>query len=120
MSPATLCSRRRPRPLNPLLPLPRCCSRPSGGALTGSGVFARRKLSKPFPWLTRIDVGMHTGGLNDAERSADWPKGKPKFFLNEIEIVPTYYIAKQFRHQVTHDRLPRPSFSLRSFSRAET
>ena len=68
---------------------------------------ARRKLSKPFPWLTRIDVGMHTGGLNDAERSADWPKGKPKFFLNEIEIVPTYYIAKQFRHQVsTHARLP--------------
>ena len=86
----------------------------------GSGVSARRKLSKPFPWLTRIDVGMHTGGLNDAERSADWPKGKPKFFLNEIEMVPTYYIAKQFRHQVTHDRLPRPSFSLRSFSRAET
>lgn len=66
-----------------------------------SGVSARRKLSKPFPWLTRIDVGMHTGGLNDAERSADWPKGKPKFFLNEIEIVPTYYIAKQFRHQVS-------------------
>ena len=23
----------------------------------GSGVSARRKLSKPFPWLTRIDVG---------------------------------------------------------------
>ena len=62
--------------------------------------------------------------LNDAQdrkaARADWPKGKPKFFLNEIEIVPTYYIAKQFRHQVTHDRLPRPSFSQRSFSRAET
>jgi len=60
--------------------------------------FQGQKLSSPFPWLTRVDVGVHTGGLHDAEQGAEWPKGKPKHFLNEIEIVPTYYIANKFGH----------------------
>ena len=54
-----------------------------------------------FPWIVRVDVGVHTGGLDDAELGdGGWPAGERKYFLNEIEIVPTYYLSAKFEHKL--------------------
>eukprot|EP01052_Picozoa_sp_SAG31_P066746 SAG31_NODE_25535_length_459_cov_1.244444_2_plen_46_part_01 len=38
------------------------------------------------------------GGLNDLEQKKDWPRGKPTYFMNEIEITPTLYLHSKFAH----------------------
>jgi hypothetical protein len=59
--------------------------------------FQGQKLSCSYPWLMRIDVGMHDEGLTDKEMKADW-EGKTVHFLNEVESAPTLYLDDRFGH----------------------
>jgi hypothetical protein len=62
--------------------------------------FNGQKLSCSYPWLMRIDIGMHDGGLTDKAISAKWEKGKTVRFLNEVESGPTMYLDARFKHPV--------------------
>merc|ERR1711937_1130874 len=62
--------------------------------------FNGQKLSCSYPWLMRIDIGMHDGGLTDKAISEKWEKGKTVRFLNEVESGPTMYLDARFKHPV--------------------
>jgi hypothetical protein len=62
--------------------------------------FQGQKLSSPYPWLMRIDIGMHDGGLTDKVAQASFPKGEMRRFLNEVESGPTLYLDARFKHPV--------------------
>jgi hypothetical protein len=64
--------------------------------------FQGQKLSFSYPWVQRIDIGMHDGGLTDkdASSSGKWPKGQIVRFLNEVESGPTMYLDARFKHPV--------------------
>jgi hypothetical protein len=62
--------------------------------------FNGQKLSCSYPWLMRIDIGMHDGGLTDKAISEKWEKGKVVRFLNEVESGPTMYLDARFKHPV--------------------
>jgi hypothetical protein len=59
--------------------------------------FHGQKLSCSYPWLMRIDVGMHDEGLTDKEMTGAW-EGKTVHFLNEVESAPTLYLDDRFGH----------------------
>merc|ERR1719281_1544681 len=62
--------------------------------------FNGQKLSCKYPWLMRIDIGMHDGGVTDKVASQTWVKGKMTRFLNEVESGPTLYLDARFKHPV--------------------
>merc|ERR1719281_333643 len=62
--------------------------------------FQGQKLSCQYPWLMRIDIGMHDGGVTDKAKSQVWQKGKMTRFLNEVESGPTLYLDARFKHPV--------------------
>jgi len=62
--------------------------------------FQGQKLSCKYPWLMRIDIGMHDGGVTDKVKSQIWQKGKMTRFLNEVESGPTLYLDARFKHPV--------------------
>jgi len=62
--------------------------------------FQGQKLSCQYPWLMRIDVGMHDAGLTDKVASATWVKGEMRRFLNEVESGPTLYLDARFKHPI--------------------
>jgi hypothetical protein len=62
--------------------------------------FQGQKLSCQYPWLMRIDIGMHDGGLTDNVMSDKWPKGTTVRFLNEVESGPTMYLDARFKHPI--------------------
>jgi hypothetical protein len=62
--------------------------------------FNGQKLSCSYPWLMRIDIGMHDKGLTDKVISEKWEKGKIVRFLNEVESGPTMYLDARFKHPV--------------------
>lgn len=58
-------------------------------------------LTHRVPWLVRVDVGTHAAGDLVNGCAADAPesaKRKRVCFLNEVEIVPTLYLAAKFKH----------------------
>jgi len=61
--------------------------------------FNGQKLSSSYPWLMRIDVGMHDSGLTDNVMGPQW-QGKMVRFLNEVESAPTLYLDARFKHPV--------------------
>jgi hypothetical protein len=62
--------------------------------------FNGQKLSCTYPWVMRIDIGMHDGGLTDTAFAPKWPKGEMIRFLNEVESGPTLYLDARFKHPV--------------------
>jgi hypothetical protein len=62
--------------------------------------FNGQKLSCKYPWLMRIDIGMHDGGVTDKVMAGKWQKGKMTRFLNEVESGPTLYLDARFKHPV--------------------
>merc|ERR1719281_747952 len=62
--------------------------------------FNGQKLSCKYPWLMRIDIGMHDGGVTDKVASQTWQKGKMTRFLNEVESGPTLYLDARFKHPI--------------------
>jgi hypothetical protein len=62
--------------------------------------FQGQKLSCKYPWLMRIDIGMHDAGVTDKAMSEKFVKGKMTRFLNEVESGPTLYLDARFKHPV--------------------
>jgi hypothetical protein len=62
--------------------------------------FNGQKLSSSYPWLMRIDIGMHDKGLTDTALTSRWEKGKIVRFLNEVESAPTLYLDARFKHPI--------------------
>merc|ERR1712139_115157 len=62
--------------------------------------FNGQKLSCKYPWLMRIDIGMHDGGVTDKVMSEKWKKGEMTRILNEVESGPTLYLDARFKHPI--------------------
>jgi hypothetical protein len=62
--------------------------------------FQGQKLSCSYPWVMRIDIGMHDKGLTDKVYCEKFQKGKMTRFLNEVESGPTLYLDARFKHPI--------------------